>query len=241
MIADLLTMVWKGWKDLFLYRGGVLSTLVVLGVFGILQPWEGGPEYLDGPFMPVILIWLPLFMVATMTADSFAGERERHTLETLLASRLSDRAILFGKIAALVSYGWGLVLANMLLALLTINLVHGHGRWLMIPANTLVVIIAMSLLASLLAATGGVLISLRAATVRRAQQTLTVALLVLIFGMVYGGRSLPAEWKSALAALFAGSNLVKAELIAGAILVVVDAGLLAAAMARFQRARLILD
>src|SRR5688572_23211819 len=32
--------------------------------------------------------------------DSFAGERERHTLETLLATPLSDRAILGGKVLA---------------------------------------------------------------------------------------------------------------------------------------------
>ena len=37
-----------------------------------------------------------------MIADGIPGERERHTLETLLASRLSDRSILLGKVMAAV-------------------------------------------------------------------------------------------------------------------------------------------
>lgn len=241
MLPDIWTMTLKSWMDLFLYRGGIISTLVALAVFGVVQPWEGGRDYLMGPLMPVILIWLPLFVVAPMTADSFAGERERHTLETLLASRLSDRAILFGKIGAVVSYGWGLALASLLLALLTVNLVHGHGRLVMAPVNSVGLIVVMSLLGSFFAATGGVLISLRTPTVRQAQQTLSVALLVLIFGLIFGGRLLPLEWKLRLSATFGGSNLLATEVVAGAVLALADAVLLAAAMARFQRARLILD
>jgi ABC-type Na+ efflux pump permease subunit len=41
-----------------------------------------------------------------MITDSIAGERERQTLETLLASRLPDRAILLGKVAAITLLGW---------------------------------------------------------------------------------------------------------------------------------------
>ena len=37
----------------------------------------------------VMWMWFSLLLVINVVADSFAGERERHTLETLLASRLS--------------------------------------------------------------------------------------------------------------------------------------------------------
>ena len=49
-------------------------------------------------------------MVSSLVADSFAGERERHTLETLLASRLPDRAILAGKLLVPVAVAWGAAL-----------------------------------------------------------------------------------------------------------------------------------
>ena len=241
MIADLWTMTLKSWKDLFLYRGGLISTAVSLAVFGVVQPWEGGVEFLTGPIMPLVLIWLPVFVVAPMTADSFAGERERHTLETLLASRLSDRAILFGKIAGVVSYGWLLALGSLALATLTVTAFHGHGRWVSPPLNSLLLIVTMTLLGALAAAAGGVLISLGAPTVRQAQQILSVSLLVLIFGLVFGARALPPAWKLRLAAAFGGPHLMATEVAAAAVLVLLDLILLAAAKARFQRARLILD
>ena len=63
-----------------------------------------------------------------MIADSFAGERERHTLETLLASRLSDRAILFGKIAACIAYGWLMAMLCVLVGTITENVSHWEGQ-----------------------------------------------------------------------------------------------------------------
>lgn len=65
-----------------------------------------------GPLMVgVLLAGLPLVLSAIMIAESLAGERERRTLETLLASRLSERAILLRKMSAAVLLGWMLLLA----------------------------------------------------------------------------------------------------------------------------------
>ena len=246
MIPDILTMLWKEWNEIFLQRGtlrgGVLSSLVIpILILGVFLPWQGGPAWVKSATVPVTWMWLPLFLVTTMIADSFAGERERKTLEALLASRLSDRAILFGKIASAVSYGWGLTLASLALGLVTVNLLHGRGRLLMYPANTVALIVVISFLGSALAASAGVLVSLRAATVRQAQQTLSIALLVVFFGLLFGVQALPAEWRVRFLKEFAGPNLVRTEVIAGAVLAVIDGALLGAAMARFQRARLILD
>ena len=46
------------------------------------------------------------FFIGPEVPDPLPRERERHTLETLLASRLSDRAILLGKIGAAVGFEW---------------------------------------------------------------------------------------------------------------------------------------
>ncbi len=246
MKQDILTIMWKEWREILLQRGtfrsGVLASVVLpLALLGIVLPWGDGRHWVTEPTTPILWIWLPVFMVATMICESFAGERERHTLESLLASRLPDRAILLGKIAAGVSYGWGLAVASLLLGVITVNVVHGHGEFLMLSANTTIVILVMSFVGSALAASAGVLISLRASTVRQAQQTLSLSLLLIVFGAMFGARALPAAWKVWLLRIFGGGNLLKTELAVGIVLLGVDFVLAAAAMARFQRARLIPD
>ena len=51
-------------------------------------------------------------------------ERERHTLETLLSTRLSDHTILLGKIGATVSYAWGMTQIVLLIALVPVNIMN---------------------------------------------------------------------------------------------------------------------
>jgi ABC-2 type transport system permease protein len=174
-------------------------------------------------------------------ADSFAGERERHTLETLLASRLSDRAILFGKAGAAVGYGAGLTWISLLLGLVTANLVHGQGRLLMYSLPVGAGIIALSLLGAGLAAGAGVLISLRAPSVRQAQQTLSFTIMLLLFVPVFGVQALPEAWKGRIFGSLVAINVNQALLVAVLILGGLNVLFLALAMARFQRAKLILD
>jgi ABC-2 type transport system permease protein len=189
----------------------------------------------------VVWVWLPVFLVATMICESFAGERERKTLETLLASRLDDRTILFGKLAAAVGYGWGLAMSSLVLGLITVNVTHGHGPLILLPAATVLLVATFSLLASTLAASAGVLISLRASTVRQAQQTLSLSLLGLMFGGLFGIQALPTTWKMWLARTLSGATLLTTELLGGALLLALDLLVISIAAARFQRARLILD
>lgn len=246
MIHDLITIIWKEWTETFAQagklKGGVATSVgVPVFVLGVFLPWQVGPKYFSEAIGPIMWTWMPVFMVATMVCESFAGERERHTLETLLASRLSDRTILFGKIAAAISYGWGIAIAGLLLSLATINLIHGRGRLIIIPASSAFAAIVVSLFGCAFAAAGGVLISLRAPTVRQAQQTLSVAMLVLMFGGIFGVKALPPHAQKWLLSFVTGSTLFKTALVAVVALAIADALLVSAAVARFQRARLILD
>ncbi len=131
MIADICTIVWKEWRELLVQRGNTrgnwLTLVIVIGFFSTILPLQIGREWIASPFVIVITAWVPVFLVTSVIADSFAGERERHTLETLLASRLSDRAILLGKIVAGVSYGWGITLIILCVQLVTITIFFG-GR-----------------------------------------------------------------------------------------------------------------
>jgi ABC-2 type transport system permease protein len=185
--------------------------------------------------------WVPLFLVSSVIADSFAGERERKTLEALLATRLSNRAILIGKVGAAVLYGWGFMLVSMLLALVSVNVAFGGGEILLYPPSVGMGSVVLGLLMSALAAAAGVLISLRASSVRQAQQTLSFAIMFLLFGLVYGVQALPEEWTAKVLPVLMSINATTAILVAAAVLLVIDAALLAAAAARFRRTRLILD
>ena len=245
MRQDILTVMWKEWKEFLTRRGRMRGTVVTLLIlitpFGIFFPLQMGRDWVELPVAMGFALWMPLFLVPGVVADSFAGERERHTLETLLASRLSDRAILFGKTGAAVIYGWGLTLAATLLALITVNVASGGGELLLYPPAIGLGIAVSSLLTAWLAAGVGVLVSLRASSVRQAQQSMSIAIMLLLFVPVFGVQALPDEWKAHLAEILTAVNVTTAVLVAAVLVVVLDVGLLAGARARFQRARLILD
>jgi ABC-2 type transport system permease protein len=246
MNADFVTVFWKEWKEIVLERSsggsGRYRPLILIALLGIFMPLQMGPER----FFRVTGLLAPTFfsaiVVTTVIADSFAGERERHTLETLLASRLSDRAILFGKIAASIAYGWLISAACILAGTITVNVANWRGELLMFhdAASWLLLLLGPPLMGGVVA-TAGVLVSLRAATVRGAQQTLAVSFAVLFLGTIFGSNSLPAEWKAWFArAIFTWSQ-TELVLAAAGVLLAIDLALLIAGMARFQRAKLVLD
>lgn len=253
MIGDVLTILTKDLKEFVLQRGGItttraglrlgggwLSLLILVGVFGIFLPLQTGRDWVETPVI-VLWAWVPLFLTTSITADSFAGERERHTLETLLASRLSDTAILVGKVAAAIAYGWGVTLVSLVVGLISVNVVYGQGQLLMYPLNLTLSGLALSFLGAGLAATAGVLVSLRASSVRQAAQTMSIAIMVLLFVPIFGIQALPAETQERLLTWVMSSSMDQILLVALGVLLVLDSVLLAAGLARFKRAKLILD
>lgn len=244
MIADIWTIVWKEMKEIVTQkpnlRGGWIGLLVFLGVFGILMPVQMGEAWVEQPIVLVYWLWIPFLMVSTVVADSFAGERERHTLETLLSSRLSDRAILFGKLASAVVYGWGFTMISVFIGLITVNVVYGQGRLLFFPPQIALAILVLTLLVALLAAGIGVLISLRASTVRQAQQTVGIVGLVPLVPLLLISM-IPQETQLQIATALMRLDLFTIILGIFVVLLVVDVVLILLAMGRFQRAKLILD
>lgn len=247
MIADILTVAWKEVKELLLFRGSwrsgfVALVLVPVLTVGVFIPSVFGREWIRSPVLALLnWAWLPPFLVANVVADSFAGERERHTLETLLASRLPDRAILFGKMGAMIAYGWGISLLILVCGLVTVNVTNRGRGLLFYPVDVTLGGVVLTLLTSALTAAAGVLISLRATTARQAQQTLGMAFIALLFGGVFGFRLVPAAIRKQVLAALASFGGTRIALIAMAVLLAADIVLVLAAMARFQRARLILD
>lgn len=244
MLNDILTILQKELTELLFQRGQGRSTsirmLIFVGVFGILLPLQNGIEGVQSPVNLAFWAWIPYLLVSGVTADTFAGERERHTLETLLASRLSDRAILFGKLAAVVAYGWGITLAAIFLSLVTVNIAYWQGTPTLYPPDLFAVILALSLLIAVFAAGLGIAISLRAATARAAQQTMSIIMFVLLIPL-FALSFLPREILANLDVFLDGLN--PSQLVIGILvfLLAFDSGLLAYALSQFRRAKLITD
>src|SRR6185503_5143880 len=103
MLNDVGTMVWKELKEVAARtsqsRSDTIKTVVVLIVIIGVLVWRAS-FLMSNLGVLIVPSFVLVQLLAGIMADSFAGERERHTLETLLATRLSDLAILMGKICA---------------------------------------------------------------------------------------------------------------------------------------------
>jgi ABC-2 type transport system permease protein len=245
MITDIGTIIWKEWKEIFLQRGSrrssFLSLAVIIGMVGVFFPLQAGREWLTSPTGLITWAWLPLFLVMGVVADAFAGERERHTLETLLASRLPDRAILFGKIGAAVLYGWSITVVSVLLGAITVNVTSRTGRLLFYPASLFAAILILSLLTSLLMAGIGVLVSLSSATTRVAYQKMSLAFMAVWFVPFIALSLIPRRVLIGLTQSLPVLNIQQLGIGAVIVLVILDIIFILAAMNRFRRSRLILD
>ena len=236
-MSDILTMLWKESKDV-LFQGGwrsLIRPLIVIGIMGIYLPLQLGPQWVAlTPLAMLLLLWIPFFVIISFIGDAIAGERERHTLETLLASRMPDRAILLGKVIAIVLYAWGMGVLSLLLGLVLVDLFRTQGHWMFYPLDLFVDALVLILLASVLAASAGVLISLKVATVRQAQQILSIGTIVFVFGIVFVLQAIPANVVSSL-------SYSKFLLITMVFIALLDAILLGLSLISFQRSRLILS
>jgi ABC-2 type transport system permease protein len=234
---DILTMLWKESKDV-LFQGGwrsLIRPLIVIGIMGIYLPLQLGSQWIDlTPLGMLLLLWIPFFVIISFIGDVIAGERERHTLETLLASRMPDRAILLGKVVAVVFYAWGMGVISILLGLVLVNMFRSQGNWVFYPLDLFVDALVLILLVSVLGASAGTLISMRVATVRQAQQILSIGTIVFVFGIVFVLKAIPAN-------VFSSLTYSQFLLITMAFIAVLDAILLGLSLVSFQRSRLILS
>jgi len=100
------------------------------------------------------------------------------------------------------------------------------------PLNLFAVVLILSFLATLLAASGGVLVSLKSVTVRQASQSMLLGLIILGLAITAIVKLLPPT----LTASLTTSQIVGIILL---VMVVLDTILLAASLLSFQRSRLI--
>ncbi|MBN2381475.1 ABC transporter permease subunit [bacterium] len=240
-MTDIRTIIWKESKEIVNWNGGrgKVGIVIFLVFCGIILPIQDANDWVDSPKVLLLWTWLPLFLVTSVIADSFAGERERHTLESLLASRLSDRDILFGKVLAAVGYGVGITWIILILGLVTVNLAHADGKLLLYPLSWSLGIIGLSLLSAGLAANVGVLVSLRAASVRQTQQTLSLAIMLLLIVPIFFIQLLPVELKLRLFEKILALDITHIVMIVILVLAFSNIGAILIVLASFQRSKLI--
>jgi ABC-2 type transport system permease protein len=245
--SDLKTVIWKERKLLFNQRGGkkqvVFTLLVPAAIFSILFPWQEGIGFFESPLPIFAAIFIPMLITGLTIPESFAGERERHTLETLLASRLSDSDILFGKLIISVILAWSITLISLFVGFIIANVTDWSGHLMFYTPLILAASLILSLLVAVFSSTTGVIISLRSSIVREAQQTLmaTIMFPVLLLG-VAGTVVFTIEGiREQITQIMDNINPFVLVLVVTIILIIACYFLMRAAMRRFQRARLILD
>ena len=199
MMTDVWTMLWKEWHELLRLGGGrrgtILRAVFSVGLLGVIWPWLIGAPFVSSGLPVLFASATSAMYVSALVPDAFPGERERHTLETLLASRLPDSAILIGKLGATVTYGYGAALLMLLTGWLTVNLKVGAPPLLLYKAKVLLDAVVISLLSAGLMAALGALVSLRAATVKQAQQVLTTGVMLLVLTPAILAEAWPRGWE----------------------------------------------
>ena len=244
MIADILTIAAKELKEFFGARGGrkgMMVFIVPIFIMGVIFPKSVGAQWAESPMALLMTMFITLFLVIPVIADAFAGERERHTLETLLASRLSESAILIGKVSAAVLQAIVFAGITALVGLVTVNITAGGEDGLILfPPMQIAAALVLCPLSGLLMGGLGTLISLRAPTVRQAHQTLSIGIMVLVFLPMIIAPFIKEQTKALFSAL---DSTDPRSLFLGVVLLlaVADVALLWMAVKRFRRTRLTLD
>ena len=249
MAHDIFTMMWKEWKELLQFQGssrsGLTGLLVMIAIFGIVMPLQWGTMWVESGASLTLWLIIPMTLATTIVADTFAGERERHTLETLLASRLSDRAILLGKISAAVIFEWVVTQLVFLVALIPTNILHGHSGLVLYAPVVAFSGMLLSLLIAILVSMIGIMVSLRSSTVKQAQQKLGISVFIIAYMVpmagVYALRYIPDKMRQEVVQPILNGDVALPTLIISAVLTVLILLLYTVIKSRFQRTRLIFN
>ena len=250
MTAQILVIMRKEWEDskstLFAYTNllaGLWPIILFCAAFGVYEPLKVGLDWMQSPIMVLsISVLVPFVVIGFISPYAFVGERERGTLEALLATPVSDQAILFGKIGMAVLYGWGVALVSLLLGAGSIALFLAHGKFLFYPPDILIPTLLLSLFFSILVATIGTAASFYAKTFLEAQRNLVLALFIpMMLPAFWVGPFMPAAWKGLIIQIIPALEASHLSLILIVALLVVDGIFMVSALTRFHRKLLLLE
>jgi ABC-2 type transport system permease protein len=153
-------------------RGPLLQATALFLLVGVVVPW-GDRSVWASATGPIVLFQLfPAVIAAMIAADAFAGERERRTLETLLATPIPAVAIFLGKTLSAVAFAVAVALCSLGSALILAS--RHFGAAAVENADILGIVIG-ACAASLVTSSLAVAISSSAQNARSAQQMSSMA------------------------------------------------------------------
>jgi ABC-type Na+ efflux pump permease subunit len=165
----------------------VLIMFLLLGSYSLIivtSHLHGEDVKAISPLLLLFISALTGSMALALSADSFAGERERNTLETLMCAPISYRVLFAGKLAGIYVFpvvaGW----LGQGALILTVNFLLPSG---FCPAEIMLSFIFTPVF-SLLVISLAVYVSLRAPTVRSAAQYSGALFLLILFGIQFLSR-----------------------------------------------------
>lgn len=245
MLEDIRTVMWKELREILRQDGELkngLSILLMPLALGVLTAGASGARWLHPLMALIFAILFPPFCILGVVADSFAGERERETLEALLATRLSDSSILRGKIFSLVVWSWTVTLFYYLTGLVTVNIVAKGSGLLFFGVPALFAALVIPPLSALATASLGMHFTLRSGSVKQANMLIGYTFMGLcwVLGIVLS-LVLKKSMRKSIAGFVTGLDSLALVLLTALFLLAVSVVAMKAAQARFRRARLILD
>lgn len=241
MSAGYGAVVWKEWRELrseLLHGKGRMQLAGIAVGGGFLG--LASPSYLTDWTTVFTMAFIAVLCVTMVVADILCGERERHTFDTLLASRLSDSAILFGKATAIFLYASVISLAAYVTSIVAFDL-HTHSG-LLLPAGLLLLATCVGIVCGAAFFTGlGVLLTLRATSVKQTQMMLSFGMIAVMFVGIFVWEMVPPSTKGSVVIALSRLGIPATLGIVTVVVLAISAVFLGLARARFQRARMLLD
>ena len=182
-------------------RAGLVRFIIVYaGLLGFLIPWQ-----IEIPAVSIMIFGLlPLYIAGPAGVDAFAGERDRSTLETLLASPISPGQLMAGKLGFCA--GFALLAAWFSMGVFSLASAVA-GRPLPGPEPYLAAAL-LGVIMSVLSGLVGMSVSLGARSARSSQQWYSLVLVAVAIGLPLLARAampyLPAGLKQAVVSAFDG-------------------------------------
>ena len=142
-------------------------------------------------FAPFFLI-IPLMASSVIASDSFAGEKERRTIEALLATPISDGELFFGKMLVSFIPSMLITVVSFMVYTIVFDVVAFslfNGMLLLPNLDWILMIFGLAPTLALTSIGLTVMISVRVKGFREAQQisvVLLIPILALVFGQVTG-------------------------------------------------------
>jgi len=202
MDRDVWTVVKKELKEIVVItstRGHLLSSAFLLGIFGFFIPYEQGEFYLrqTSTSLSLYIFLVPLLICSGLVADSFAGERERKTLESLLATRVPATALFAGKVLGIVVYTYVFLAVAILVSVIGANSYLwkiGRKEWFFYNPESAFALFVFTIPVILAGTAVGVFFSLKCRDLRTAFQFSRMGWFILCLPMIFGWLTFQMSW-----------------------------------------------